>query len=57
MHDENLSQRKKNVAMSFLGQWMESEILLLIKINQTQNDKPYAWSHRWNLDLKEDIST
>lgn len=42
MHDENLSQRKKNVAMSFLGQWMESEILLLIKINQTQNDKPYA---------------
>jgi hypothetical protein len=39
--------------MTYSGEWMEVEIMMLSKINQTQKDKLHVFSHIWNIDLKE----
>jgi hypothetical protein len=43
----------KNKITVFVGKWMELEIVILSKTNQTQKDKYYIFSHTQNLDLKK----
>jgi hypothetical protein len=45
---EYYSAIKKNEIMSFVGKWMELEILMLSEMSQAQKAK-YCM---WNLDLK-----
>jgi hypothetical protein len=36
---------KNNEIMSFVGKWMEVEIIMLSERSQTQSDKYYIFSH------------
>jgi hypothetical protein len=43
---EYYSAIKKNEIMSFAGEWMELEIIMLCEISKTEKDKcdfPYMW--------------
>jgi hypothetical protein len=37
--------------MSFVGKWMEVEIIMLSEKSQTQKDKYQIFSHRQNVDV------
>jgi hypothetical protein len=43
---------KKNEIMSFLGKWMELEIMMLSKIYPIQKDKYHVFPHMWILHLR-----
>jgi hypothetical protein len=45
---EYYSAMKKNEIISFVGKWIELEIIMMSEISQVQNAK----YHLWNLDLK-----
>jgi hypothetical protein len=46
---EYYSTMKNNEMISFAGKWIELEIIMLHKINQTQKDKSLMFSFMWNL--------
>jgi hypothetical protein len=44
---EYYSATKKNKIMSFVGKWVELEIITLSEISLTQKDKYHMFSHMW----------
>jgi hypothetical protein len=50
---EYYSAIKRNEMMSFVGKWMELEIIMLSEISQTQEDKYCIFSNMSNTDLKQ----
>jgi hypothetical protein len=49
---EYKSPIKKNEIRSFVGKWIELEIIMLSKISSAQKDKHYGFAHMGNVDLK-----
>jgi hypothetical protein len=50
---EYYSPTKKKKTMSFSGEWMDLEIIMLSKISKTQRDEYHVFSHMQNLGLQE----
>jgi hypothetical protein len=50
---ECYSSIKEKKIMSFVGKWMELEIIMLSKIIQTQKDNYHMFFHVQNMDLKK----
>jgi hypothetical protein len=42
---------KKNEILSFAGEWMELENIILSEVSQVQKAKSYMLCHVWNIDL------
>jgi hypothetical protein len=52
---ELYSAIKKNEIRSFVGKWMDLDIIMVSEISQTQKDKyQMFFSHMWNLHFKKD---
>jgi hypothetical protein len=49
------STTKKNEIMSLTGKWMELEVIILSKIERTQNDKYHVFSHMLNIAFFKDM--